>query len=473
MRTAFATLAFSLLAVFAGAAVFVVDTTNDVIATDGLISLREAVIWANTNAGTDEIHLPAGTYTLAIPGAGEDASLTGDLDVNDSVNIRGAGAAITVLDAGGLDRVLFLNHDVKVTLADLSVVGGIAGEGGGIYNESILHVVRCNIAANGAYNFGGGIFQFGGVMSLRDSSVFNNEAGGSGGGGIDVAGGEVGLTNCTISGNSSQAGAGIHCAGGVATLSHCTVASNTAVTLAGGLYNATRAANCIVAGNVAINAPDVGGGLTSLGCNLFGAGNPVTVLPSDVVTGNADIQDLSYSAGATPMHALRAGSPAINRADPLVVTNMLANDQRGPGYPRVRGLRADIGAYEHANPDDDQDGMPDEWEWHFGLNPTNAADAGLDPDLDTFVNAAEYVADTVPTNFASHHRVDGLSRTGDVWAVLVPSSTACLYRLRSATGLVAATWTSELSMAVGEAGSTRLQATNPPGAFLRVTVERP
>ncbi|MBM4148940.1 MAG: hypothetical protein FJ224_07840 [Lentisphaerae bacterium] len=48
--------------------------------------------------------------------------------------------------------------------------------------------------------------------------------------------------------------------------------------------------------------------------------------------------------------------------------------------------------------DRDADGMPDDWERAFGLNPTNTADAGQHGDSDGLHNLAEYLADTNPTN---------------------------------------------------------------------------
>ncbi|MEM6796184.1 MAG: hypothetical protein AAF725_19580, partial [Acidobacteriota bacterium] len=87
----------------AHAATIAVTTTADVIAVDGLCSLREAVTAANTNLpfsdcptgeavpAVDVIELAAGTYTLTLLPVDEDANLGGDLDLTEAVTIRGLG----------------------------------------------------------------------------------------------------------------------------------------------------------------------------------------------------------------------------------------------------------------------------------------------------------------------------------------------------------------------------------------------
>src|SRR5689334_20797495 len=72
-------------------ATFLVTTTtdsNDGACTVALCSLRDAVIAANANAGADTITLSAGTYTLTLVGANEDAAATGDLDITGTVTIN-------------------------------------------------------------------------------------------------------------------------------------------------------------------------------------------------------------------------------------------------------------------------------------------------------------------------------------------------------------------------------------------------
>lgn len=52
--------------------------------------------------------------------------------------------------------------------------------------------------------------------------------------------------------------------------------------------------------------------------------------------------------------------------------------------------------------DSDGDGLPDEWEKKFGLNPNDPADAALDKDGDFFTNLEEYQAKTDPTDKNDH-----------------------------------------------------------------------
>jgi len=52
--------------------------------------------------------------------------------------------------------------------------------------------------------------------------------------------------------------------------------------------------------------------------------------------------------------------------------------------------------------DQDGDGLPDEWERKYGLNPNSAADAGEDADKDGFTNLEEFTAKTDPTDRRDH-----------------------------------------------------------------------
>ncbi len=50
------------------------------------------------------------------------------------------------------------------------------------------------------------------------------------------------------------------------------------------------------------------------------------------------------------------------------------------------------------NTDKDEDGIPDEWELKYGLDPDNPKDAGMDNDKDSFSNLDEYIHATDPND---------------------------------------------------------------------------
>ena len=102
-------LAFS---VNGNATTFVVDTTADTqdattgdgICADsgGACSLRAAITEANALADADIIPLPAGTYTITLPTANDDANVGGDFDIRSTVTITGAGSNTTIIQANPL-----------------------------------------------------------------------------------------------------------------------------------------------------------------------------------------------------------------------------------------------------------------------------------------------------------------------------------------------------------------------------------
>ena len=104
----------------------VVNTTEDVVDdTDGLTSLREAIIKANNTPGDDTIKLIAGeTYNLTISGADEDDAATGDLDVVESggkITVISDGDQQAVINAGDLEDPIF--HVPEGGVLDLNNIG--------------------------------------------------------------------------------------------------------------------------------------------------------------------------------------------------------------------------------------------------------------------------------------------------------------------------------------------------------------
>jgi CSLREA domain-containing protein len=85
----------------ARAASFTVTTTADDYdgVCDAHCSLRDAIVAANQNGQANTISLGSGTYVLTRTGAGEDAGLTGDLDITSTqpITIVGVGAEQTII----------------------------------------------------------------------------------------------------------------------------------------------------------------------------------------------------------------------------------------------------------------------------------------------------------------------------------------------------------------------------------------
>lgn len=389
MKKKFITAGFASLLVFIGltfvqtvfAATFTVtkfaDTNDGVCDTD--CSLREAIGAANSSAGADNITIPAGTYTLSIAGTGEDANATGDLDVTGGLTINGAGAVSTIIDGGGIDRVLTVHPGATDQINAVTIRNGNPGAGfgaAGILNSGKLTLSKSSVTNNTGDNFGGGIYNVG-TITLIDTTVsdnillgFNLSGGGGGifssgtmtmtrttvsgnstigrGGGIYNLDQTLTIINSTISGNTALNGGGIFNRFGTVNLTHVTLTGNTATDNGGGIWNfsgTATLANTIVSGNSAATAADdCAGGITSLGYNLAGDASCTLGGTGDLNSTNPLLGPLADNGGQTLTHALFLGSPAIDAVPLLFCT--VTTDQRG--VPRPQGAACEIGSFEIA-----------------------------------------------------------------------------------------------------------------------------
>jgi hypothetical protein len=343
--------------------------------TDGLISLREAIIAANNTAGADTISLGVGTYTLTRAGINENAANTGDLDITDALTITGAGATSTIVDGNALDRVFHVLPGVNAILTDLTIRGGVtaanqlgggvyvdsganlalsraivtansAGSGGGLYNFGTLTATDTTFSNNAALDWGGGLYNDRRVMALERVTISGNTAGRDGAGIYNTgAGAALSLINATVSGNiATEDGGGIYTNRSM-TITSSTIALNTSVAGADGIHvlggGGATLKNTILYNPAGTNSNAV---LNSVGNNLDSDGTAgltstgdqsgTVVAPIDPMLG-----PLQNNGGATRTHALLAGSPAINAG---TATGAPATDQRG--LSRVGAT--DIGAYE-------------------------------------------------------------------------------------------------------------------------------
>lgn len=349
-------------------------------------TLRAAIEETNALPGEDVIILGSGTYRLSSSGLGEDQAATGDLDITDSLQIIGAGADKTFIDADGLDRVLdILGRDTTVFLSGVTIINGNlpAGltydqkGGGGIRNWASLFLYNSVLSHNNVFgatgdDAGGGLLNKG-ICSIRDSTIHNNYAN-EGGGIFNDSQSALQVSSSTINGNSSQSGGGLmnYGSGNLinTTLSNnsasgenlllggaiqnweqlqivqCTIAENSATGGGGGISNdgTVSMVNTIVSGNVGGNCHSTDD-IVSQGHNLDSDNTcGLTTLQTDLRNIDPRLGPLQDNGGLTKTYGLNQGSPAIDAGKYLM--NITA-DQRGISRPQRKAY--DIGAFEAVN----------------------------------------------------------------------------------------------------------------------------
>jgi hypothetical protein len=325
----------------------VVSNTNDA----GGGSLRNAI----------QIAPPHAAITFASSVAGTIVLTTGELLLGSSLSIQGPTAGGVTISGNNASRVFDVTGSSTVNISSLTIANGnTAAQGAGIFND-----VGC-------------------TLSLSNCTVEANISGANGGGLANN--GNLTARNCTFSGNQAALNAGgIYTFAGPVTLRNCTIVSNTAVSASGaggGILNyslqagtSNNISSTIVAGNSAASHADVIGVFTSSGYNLIGkidystavggGANGVTTsgltnsINHDLVGSlasptNAFLGPLQANGGPTFTHALKPGSPAIDKG----VNNGLLTDQRGAPRPfdfasianAAGGDGSDIGAFELGSP---------------------------------------------------------------------------------------------------------------------------
>jgi len=409
------------------AATFAVTSTVDepdaspgsggcVSAPSGACTLRAAIQEADAAAGADTISLPSGTYALT----------AGVLSMTSEVTITGAGADTTIIDGGGAAGVFSIANSGKATFASLTIRNGNAGTGtgGGIVNNGTLTLTNVAVSGNRATR-GAGIYNAqSATLVITGGAVSGNSLLPTTSNSYLAAGvqndGTARMVNVTISGNSLAGAMALSApAGGLGnfgcqgtpvgtfcpaqvSLTNVTLVDNEGVGLASPLdvnqgARAT-ATNTIVANNTGASCTGLvsssGHNLDSgISCGFFG--------PGDLFNADPLIGPLASTAGATPSHALLAGSPAVDAADTAACPT---TDQRGLSRPKDGNgdgsAACDIGAFEAQAPlgmptadlqitvSDTPDPLPEGGRLTYTLTVTNAG-----PGSATVVS----LNDTLPT----------------------------------------------------------------------------
>jgi hypothetical protein len=359
---------------------FAPGVTGTITLTSGEIDINTSLTITGPGAGTLTVsgnntsivfNVAIGGFTVAISGL----TISGGNGSNGAGIFNGATMTLTDSVVSNNAAVGFgggIFNFFSLTLNNSTVSGNSAATGAGIYSEGGLTVTNSVVSGNIATGNGGGIDDAG-TMTLTNSTVSGNTG---------ILGGGI-YTNCecapvvnssTVSGNTAQFGGGIWTASGLSVI-NSTISGNAAgggdgagievnaatttlnnVTIAGNGSGGEAQLSVVVGGGAAVTvestiiANALGGGAdcdgtapTSNGFNLDSANSCAFGMSTDLINTNPLLGPLQNNGGPTSTMALLAGSPAIDKgSNPLA----LAFDQRGPGFARVVGVAADIGAFE-------------------------------------------------------------------------------------------------------------------------------
>ncbi len=371
-----------------------VNSRLDIVADDGLCTLREAVTAANTGlpsgilggecpGSPDVIHLAvAGPYDLT----------QGQLTILGAVTINGNGQIIR--RTSGASRIFEVKSGGDLNLSNVTIRDGAQGgpyyldtsSGGGLFvnGGGVANIVNSAILNNHSASWGGGIANLG-TLNIANSTVSGNSAA------VDSGGinnrGTANLINVTVSENTADTdadeigdGGGVGGFGGTTTIKNSLVAGNFDTpgnTGASIPLNAEAAAAVAQAGQGRPTAQDVDGQATinpdvyalgtviSADYNLIGndtGSNGAFSGAHDQVGTSGNLLDPKLDAltGSPAYYPLLPGSPAIDRipaascafisnlGNPLFRANSpVSTDQRGVSRPV--NLTCDIGSVESQN----------------------------------------------------------------------------------------------------------------------------
>ncbi len=273
---------------------FIVNNPTDTPVA-GETDLRQAIVQATSDTTNDTITFDSTVFNTpqTITLGGSQLNLT---KATGTLAIQGPGANLLSISGNNASRV-FAQYGGVATLSGLTVTGGSATEGGGLYvTDGMVSLTNVDIednsavgtagingltgqsGGNGGNAHGGGIYQAGGALTLNNVAINSNKAlGGAGGqagatehvsnvvssssithissytimptggasgagygGGIYQAAGSLTISGVSLSDNiASTDGGGLESIGGTATptLTNCTISGNSARGNGGGLYN--------------------------------------------------------------------------------------------------------------------------------------------------------------------------------------------------------------------------------------------
>jgi hypothetical protein len=311
-------------------------------------SLRQAIIDANANPGADAIGFDPATF-----GTPQTISLLTALPaIGDGVNVTGPGSGLLTVRRDPTATAAFgiLTIDgpgvLTVTVSGMTITGGTAG---GVRMADEAVTLDGLVVANNSVQIGtgGGIAMYAnGTLTVRNSTVAGNTAGG--GGGIYFRGPGPGvLENSTVSGNmGGGVQAGFMSTAGSLTIRNATISGNTGGAVTLHMFSGTALVqNSTVTANVSLGTSSLSGGIW-VGAPFAGSPPVTLVLESSIVAGNTQPRSTNPSpdlaATSSPSITIVADHSLIGVADTVTLSASSADNRTGtlaaPLDPRLRPL---------------------------------------------------------------------------------------------------------------------------------------
>jgi hypothetical protein len=283
------------------------------------------------NSGTLNVNDGSMTGNTATGNGGAIAN-SGMLDVNGGILTEN-----TALVGGGIANTINATAKISTTVSDNFAIGQRNASGGGLYNYGgNMTVLDATVENNSSSDIGGGITNDGGgTLTVEGSTLTGNQATTIDGGAI-WNNGTLSVTASTLAGNSAGASGGaVYDNGGQVTLTGSAVSSNSAIN--GGAMLVAAQASATVDGNSQLTgnrASNDGGALYNA------AGGTLTVnsstLSDNVATQGGAIENLQNltMAGSTftGNKATAADGGAVWSSSSLVASDCTFTNNAAAGY---------------------------------------------------------------------------------------------------------------------------------------------
>lgn len=294
-----------------------------------------------------------------------------------------ANGNVQTIDCGSSSEkcgggIMVQNRDITVTVMYCTLISNTADLGGGFYIDSGAATIGYSTISDNTANGtgGGGLFNYFGTMTVNSSDFSGNVSDMAGGGFFNYYG-EAMVSTSLFWGNTAVYGGGLMNDSSTITINASTFSSNTATIAGGGFTNDTNESDGVAMVNVSTfwgNTAGIAGGgvrdyygttmfsnsiianslnggdcyhaggdsaIISNGYNLDSDGSCGLTSIGDLPNTDPQLDALADNGGPTMTHALLPGNPIIDAGN---CAGGIVTDQRG--VPRPRGDNCDIGAYE-------------------------------------------------------------------------------------------------------------------------------